>query len=451
MLKQTREISQQILASLAGLKLTLALLVMLVFLAMAGAWIPQEDSAYNQTLLAKYGTEGSALLKNSGLLNVYQSPIFIACNALLFINLLACTTLRMSPRIRARLKKTDYISASEIELLNESQTFEFEGNTEEALSELNREMKALGYQSFQRGNQLIFEKGKWGWLAAPLTHLGLFILMIGVTISALYSYSGKLFLLEGQEGKISEGLDRKPILGKYRNLGVKLISTRKESNSDGSPKQWFSCLRVEDEGEKNSRSGEISVNNPWSYNDIDFCQSDWKIAGVQVRLGENDLEVPFEDMGHDCMGLIPISDNLLMVLALKDSDSPLRLYFKHSQSNMPKLFDSLKKGESSRECPIPFKYNNALLRSGITFKCDPGLPVTYASFFVLFLGAIFVASPSLRLWAAAEALEKRSSIILGFNGIKAAQSMRRDLRHIERHFENIDEKTKKTEVMKVDS
>jgi len=152
------------------------------------------------------------------------------------------------------------------------------------------------------------------------------------------------------------------------------------------------------------------------------------------------------------MGLIPISDNLLMVLALKDSTAPLRLYFKHSESNMPKLFDSLDKGQSSKECPIPFTYKNALLRSGITFKADPGLPVSYLAFFVLFIGAVFVASPSLRIWAAAEPLDGSCSILIGFDGIKSAQNMRRDLRQIKRKFETSpkEEQAQKLEVTRLD-
>ncbi len=424
---------KKVIDGLASLELTIISIVLLVLLVLAGAWIPQESTVDQAALLAKYGTDGMAMLKNSGLLNVYASTPFLAAVGLLFVNLMACTVARMAPRIRRRLRQQDFYDSETIASFKEVLNSDLPLSTSEASSFLHTKMRDLGYHVCQRDNQFIFEKGRSGWLAAPITHLGLFVLLAGVAITATTSYSGRFTLMEGEATTLSEHIEKKPLFGTIPEINIKLLSTRREDNKDGSPKQWHSKLSMTSPAVATPAEPEISVNNPSTFNNVDFNQSDWKIAGVRVLLADNDINVPTEEMGHDSMGVVPISDKLMMVLALKDANAPLRVYFKHSQSNMPKLFTSLTKGETTKDCPLPVKYEGTILSSGIQFKSDPGLPVTYASFFILMIGAFFVAMPSQRIWGSiSETACNRSQISIGFSGLKALNMMKRDLRQIER-------------------
>jgi cytochrome c biogenesis protein len=427
----------RVLNALASLELTVLAIVVLVLLALAGAWIPQQGSIDEQALLSKYGTEGLALLRNSGLSNVYQSIPFLSAVALLFVNLAACTVARMAPRIKLRVHNEDYYASEQISNFSEHHELNLSMPVQEALSFSRKIMNELGYEVHEREGKLILEKGRTGWLAAPVTHLGLFILLAGVSISAITSYSGSVDLIEGQQAFINENVDRKPLFGKIEALNLKLVSTKREDNKDGSPKQWYSSLAVLNKKSEPEASAEISVNNPWTYKNVDFCQSDWKIAGIRIKLDGEEMTVPLEEAGHDSMGVLPITNDLLLIFALKDAHSPLRLYFKHAESNMPRLFGTLSIGETTKDCPVPVSYGGTLLKSGIQFKCDPGLPVTYCAFLVLMFGAIFVASPSLRIWAAAvpASASAGSQITIGFNELKAGAIMRRDLRLLMRKLE----------------
>lgn len=436
---------------LASLELTIIAIVLLVLFALAGAWIPQQDSVDQAELLKKYGTDGLAFLKYSGLTNVYQSIPFLSTVALLFVNLMACTLARMAPRIRMKLRNQDFFESCQISKFNENILINLALGQEEAHQVLKTQLQDLGYNVHRKYNKLIIEKGRFGWLAAPVTHLGLFILIVGVTITAVTSSSGRIDLLEGQDATLSAHMERKPLFGASPQLHVKLLSTRREDNKDGSPKQWYSSLAVLGKNGEPLAGSDLSVNNPWTYSDVDFSQSDWKVAGVKIILGGNELTLPVQEMGHDSMAVLPLSEDLLMVLALKDTASPLRLYFKHSESKMPRLFATLAKGETTKDCPVPVSYQGTILQSGMQFKKDPGLPVTYLAFFVLFLGAVFVATPAQRIWASVEETDSGSQVVLGFNGLKTANLMRRDLRQLQRRLQpQTDQSNKQLEVTGID-
>lgn len=64
----------RLIAALASLELTVAAIVLLVLFVLAGAWIPQKNSIDEAALMAKYGTDGLALLRGAGLLDIYRSP-----------------------------------------------------------------------------------------------------------------------------------------------------------------------------------------------------------------------------------------------------------------------------------------------------------------------------------------------------------------------------------------
>ncbi|HEY9787896.1 MAG TPA: cytochrome c biogenesis protein ResB, partial [Candidatus Obscuribacterales bacterium] len=427
---QSAKRMQTVAAFASSVELTVALIAFMVLLALAGAWIPQSGEVDRNELLARFGTEGLRLLEFFGLSDVYKSVPFTAAVLLLFINLAACTVLKMSPRIKSRLKKEDFKEGEEIRLLKENKTIQLECDAPKAIARLSETMRRLGYTSAARGRAIIFEKGKIGWLAAPVTHLGLFVLLAGALITAAFSYSGTIFLRAGQEQEIASQITRRPLLGSPQKLAVTLKSTKKESYKTGEPKQWTSIISVADKS-GNKSSGTISVNHPWSLNGVDFYQSDWRVAGVKLGIKGETIEVPLEDMGHERMGLIPLIPELMMIAMLKEESSDLALYLKHAEDTMPRLLAVLAEGQATRDFPVDIRYEGPIAQSGIEFKYDPGLPVTYSAFFLLMLGSFFVAMPSSRMWASLlDSSEKQTSIVLGFTGLKAASLMGRDLRRL---------------------
>ncbi|MCC6977666.1 MAG: cytochrome c biogenesis protein ResB [Candidatus Melainabacteria bacterium] len=430
-LLKTNQVSSSICSFLSSLQFTIVLLLLLIVLAISGACIPQIGQAESALTSGPNFEQTFPLLARLGLNDVFNSWSFLICVAGLFVNLIACTISRMSEKIRRRLKPDDLLDSSQVAGLRQVVSFDIPCGTASVLEYLQSNMEALGYKVSVGGKCAVFQKGRAAWLAAPLTHLGLVILLLGVMISLLFSYSGNLNLKEGDTENISGAIEQRGPLAHVAELSVKLLSTKSDSHAGGEPKQWFSTLSVSKSG-KQSFSGSLCVNSPLTFDGIDFCQSDWKMAAVALSLNNRKVSVPLADMPHGRMGVLNLSDDLILICAL-DGGPHLKVYLKEKTVSRPRFLAALAQGQIVPNFPVVIRYEKGLPQSGIKFKCDPGLWVTYTAFIFFFLGSIFVAVPNLKIWAAVESLgDGASTCRLGFNGVKSAHIMREHVRQIER-------------------
>ncbi len=428
-MKQAKKEEGSISSFLSSARLTVGLIACLVALSIAGACLPQIGQT-DRALVSSRGFATTApIVAFFGLHDVFNSWTFIAFVTALFVNLFACTVLRMPARIRTRLNNDDFLNSSAVASLRESVTIHSPCSAQSMLEYLSGYMKTLGYRAIVRGNSAIFLKGSAGWVAAPLTHLGLFVLLIGILISTLFSYSGMLYLTEGDKILLCDWARQVGPLASVRAMPVMLLSTRKEVHAGGEPKQWFSQISVVDK-KMQTRIGTFSVNHPLSVEGIDFYQTDWKVVAVTLSINDRKVKVPIEDATHDKMGTLKMASDLVLILRL-DENAKIKAYLKAEGFDRPRFLATLSEGQSVPNFPLRICYERKHPQSGIKFKCDPGLGVTYTSFFLFLLGSFFVALPNLRVWAAVEPTEEGLvKCVIGFKGIKSAHLMRADLQQV---------------------
>ncbi len=377
------------------------MLTALTLLTLCGAWIPQTSQTDPSELLERFGKDGLSILNFLGLTNVFYSPLYLVNVLLVFVNLAVCTATRMAPRIRARLQKADFLSGDEIACLPFASCTFVKGAAEHSQL-IHDKMRRQGFSVKTSGSKMIFEKGRIGWLAAPATHLGLFVLLAGILISAATGYNGSVDLTVGQTIDFPQAHSEKPRIGSLPHYRLTLDSSSRESYKSGEPKQWYSGLTLLDHGGRKIASGQTCVNSPFSAAGIDFYQSDWRLSSVKLTLDGNPLSIPLKSMGGDSMGVMPLAQDMLLIAVVHERESPVRLYLKLEETPMPRLFAQLNKGQTFQVSPLTIKYDGAAITSGIHYKYDPGLPIVYASFILLMAGAIFVSFPQYRIWADAE-------------------------------------------------
>jgi cytochrome c biogenesis protein len=396
---QIASLLQSGLSGLASLRLTCLVLVALIILSLAGAWIPQTDQTSLSEIQQRFGTDGLSLLQQTGLIDVFHSPLFLAAVAALFVNLIACTFTKMGPRIRKRLQGEDFLNTSEISQLRYVEKFYLPVSEIEAFESLREESEIRGYKTHRKNASLILCRGTIGWLAAPVTHLGLFVLLAGVLVTCLTSYGGTLYLTPGETVTFSSAARSRPITGSLPDWKINLVSTRKEDYPTGQPKQWFSRLRIENASGIKLNEDTVWVNHPLKFDGVYFYQSDWTIDSLTLVLAGEKYKITLNDMGGESMGVLPLLPDLLLIAAIGSPDDPVRLFLKHESSNQPRLFATLKPGEVHKMGKLKIAYDGVNLKTGLQFKYDPGQPVVYLAFALLLTGAIFVAIPSFRIWA----------------------------------------------------
>lgn len=379
---------------LASLNVTFILLALLIFLLGAGAWIPQSNTTSQTEMLQRFGTDGTKLLIDSGLHDVFHSTLFLTVVAFLFINLVACTLVTMAPRIRAKVQAKDFADQDQINDLKTNYSFPLTNKC--SAENLKEFLEKRGFQVRTNSNQLVAEKGRLGWLAAPVTHLGLFVLLGGVIFSSLTGYSGRIYLTPDSSVNIAKVQKKKPIIGSVEDVRVALKSTSRVDYKNGKPKQWFSELKFF-QGDDLKKQATISVNNPTNYSQIEFFQSDWSISSVNLTLADQKVSIPLKEMGGDYMGVFPLLPELLLIVSVPDSKGPLKLYIKPDAAKKPKFLSKLKNGEEYNLGKLKIKYIDTTVRTGIEYKYDPGQYIVYFAFILFFVGAIFVATPAMKI------------------------------------------------------
>jgi cytochrome c biogenesis protein len=155
----------------------------------------------------------------------------------------------------------------------------------EALSIATRKLKALGYppkpKALEKGT-LYVEKHRTARLAPYVVHTSLLFIFAGAIIDGLWGYKGFVSLTPGAR---TEAVDPMTGPGAPHRLGftVRCDGVGIEKYPDGSPKQYWSRLAVEENGREVARKT-ISVNDPLTYKGIRFFQASYGSAGRPHKL-----------------------------------------------------------------------------------------------------------------------------------------------------------------------
>jgi cytochrome c biogenesis protein len=155
----------------------------------------------------------------------------------------------------------------------------------EALSIASQKLSELGYSPkpkvLERGT-LYVEKHRAARLAPYVVHASLLIIFTGAIIDGLWGFKGVVSLTPGAR---TQSVEPMTVPGAAHPLGFTLRcdSVGMENYPDGSPKQYWSQLAVEENGREVTRKT-IFVNDPLTYKGIRFFQASYGSAGTPHKL-----------------------------------------------------------------------------------------------------------------------------------------------------------------------
>jgi cytochrome c biogenesis protein len=155
----------------------------------------------------------------------------------------------------------------------------------EALTLASRKCSNLGYspnpEALERGT-LYVEKHRAARLAPYVVHGSLLIIFAGAIIDGMWGYRGFMSLTPGAR---AQALQPMAVPGAPRRLGftVRCDGTGVENYPDGSPKQYWSQLAVEENGREVVRK-QIFVNDPLTFKGVRFFQASYGSSGTPRKL-----------------------------------------------------------------------------------------------------------------------------------------------------------------------
>jgi len=269
---------------LTSLKLVLFLLLILSAVSIVGTIIQQNKPL--QMYYRSYDPGTVDLFNKLGLFDMYHSWWFVACLALLALNITACTMDRYRG-IMAGLRKRNLILDEKLgKSLPNLTTIKYAL----PLDAVEKKMKEVVGKGFSGkpvvthaedvGSHYFFEKGKYSRLAFFLTHLSILIIFLGAMVGSFFGYKGYVNIFEGE--MISQ-LETRAGQIKNLNFQVKCNTFNAEFYPSGAPMDYRSDLSILQNGKEIIRKT-IRVNDPLTFEGITFYQSSYGGQPDQITI-----------------------------------------------------------------------------------------------------------------------------------------------------------------------
>ena len=284
--------------SLASLRLTMAVLIVLAIVSIIGTVIPQGDLK-PEYVASIGGVQGNRykLYSMLGFFNMYYSWWFVGLLSLLSANLLACSIKRLPNVWRIAFKPDGLLTGS----IEKSAIACHRIPVDKAIPAEAIASKLSGYwgppsESEHEGARHLFvQRRPWNRLAAYAVHASIIIIFAGAIIGNVFGFKGFMSIPEGST--VSTYMDRR---GGERPLGFEIrcdqftVSYYDMPGGGGPsqmPREFKSILTVTENGQEvpDYKHVRLIVNEPMTYKGITFYQSSYGQTGTyQFRVIDPD-------------------------------------------------------------------------------------------------------------------------------------------------------------------
>lgn len=385
----------------SSVKLGVVLMLAIAAASIIGTIVPQGDPSGITSLKMSDGAKN--LFLAIGAHNVYYSNWFMSLLALFFLNLLCSTVTMVIPRLKVGLRKPPEVSTSVQERHHDNKVY----LPEQSVDAVAQVLKTHGYRVYQAKNGgVVAHKGRWSRYAPLVTHLGLFIILIGGILSGLAVFKASVPLFQNETIHASQIVDRLaqprgPFARRSYDWSVRLDKFWMDYYSSDRVKQFYSTLSILKDG-KVVETKKIWVNEPFVYDGMWFYQSFWGVGGAEVVIAGKPQRIEMQSgepvgLRGSLSKLTPIGKHQY-IFYLPSERSPLTvLRFNHGDMR-PMPVAEIAAGNSADVSGTPVRFNGPALYSGLQSKSDPGIPVVYTGFVITMLGTVLAFFGLRQVW-----------------------------------------------------
>ena len=285
MAKQQTKVDR-FLRYLSSLECGLVLLGLLGTAVIIGTMILQRPMAREGQIEQIYAPQTARILNALGLFDVFHTWWFILLLGLLGANI-TLASLERFPQVW-RLFARPHMTADEwfVHQLPFQKEIPLGFHTPaQALSIASRKLSDLGYPPKPKvleGGTLYVEKHRTARLAPYVVHTSLLIIFAGAIIDGLWGFKGFVSLTPGARTQSVEPMTA-PGAAHRLDFALRCDGVGMEKYPDGSPKQYWSQLAVEENGREVARKT-IFVNDPLTYKGVRFFQASYSPTGTPHKL-----------------------------------------------------------------------------------------------------------------------------------------------------------------------
>lgn len=281
-----RSLLDAILSFFSSVRCGLILLGLVGIAVVLGTLILQRPLAREGQIEQIYAPQTIRLFNFLGLFDVFHAWWFIVLLALLGANIVLASLERFPQAWRSFSRPQLVADEGFVRRLPFQQAIPLGPRSPEAALVLAaRTVQGLGYrlraESLPQGT-LYFEKHRVARLAPYVVHASLLLIFAGAIVDGLRGYRGYISLTPGMQTDLVESLA--PNAPPHRlPFTLRLDEAGMEKYPDGSPRQYWSRLTLEENGQEVLRK-QIFVNDPLTYKGIRFFQSNYGSTGTPNKL-----------------------------------------------------------------------------------------------------------------------------------------------------------------------
>lgn len=356
--------------------------------------------------------------------NLYRSPLFILSLVVFFVALSLSTYEIVFPLFRTTFKKT--VTPSKVAILRMPMLLEISGfNIEQSKNLITKKR----YNVINEDKSLVhFEKNKWAKTSAMVSHISLFLILIGISLSILTSFKGTAALVPSEQISLKRIVDKADTKGKFVNVdnenwSIKVNSFKMDFHPNGMVKQYYSDLSVIDDiSNKELTRKTIFVNEPLVYNNVYFYQASWGISHLSVLIDNVPTNIDLQ----------PLKNEQGSVSDKKKIGNNEYIFFLN-KNNEVYVFDlqaqpvaQLIKNQISAVENTNIELKDIVLFTGLQVKKDLGIPLVYVGFVVLILALCINFFSYAQVWI----LEHEGKYYIAGKASRGANLMEQELNKI---------------------
>ena len=438
----------------SSVRLTIALLAVIVIISIVGTVVPQRDAAAALALQIPPGL--FSFLQAMQIFDLYHSFWFFLLTGLLSVNLIVCSINRFPQAWRHYRAKTLQANFDVFPDISEDAIIHTKQDRKVVAEIVGIAMKSRfrGYQCQETtdGLYLYGDKGRVSHFGVYVGHLSILILIVGVVIGSLFGIEGYVNINEGETINKIDLRDKDQAL--LLPFAVRCDRFTIEFYENGAPKTYRSDLTFLKNGQVASQ-GQLFVNHPLSFEGLRFYQSSYgltsegkahlslfkngkKSQDISVGLGET-FALPGKE-GE--VQVLRVEENLMnMGTAVKLAVVSARgetvfWVFRHIdkiREMNPGVVEQIPMFNPGLFHPYVFVIGGVQEKyyTGLQVNSDPGLPVVAAAALLMFIGLMLVFFSSHRqVWLRVDVGGEISRISIVGHSHKDAVGLARDIKNI---------------------
>ena len=400
---------QKLFRTLADLRFSIFILLLISFCSILGTVIEQDQSIeiykLNYPLTNPvFGFLTWDRILQVGLDHVYQTWWFYLLVFLFGFSLISCTFLQQFPSLKVARRCQFFRTTEQFYRLKISTIL-----TKFSSGKILARVQQNQYSIFQQKNIMYCYKGFIGRIAPILVHFSMILILLGTIVSSLFGFKAQEIIPKTEQFHIQNILTSGQTT-RIPETSVRINDFWINYSKTKTISQFYSDLSVLDsEGSEVIRKT-ISVNYPLIYKGLYYYQTDWNLIGLRFQT-ENDeiLEYPlvnaFTNQNKVWLTWISLNSSLSSgVIAIMDNlEGYCSIY---NESGL--FLGNLELNET-----INFNGSLTLLEiissTGLQIKTDLGLPIIYGGFFLLMLSTLISYVTYSQIWI----VKKQHQLFIG--------------------------------------